>query len=329
LPLAIAAIGIGSIINGFASPAKFIYEREMKFRAVSIEDLINMLSTTIITIVLALWLRNVWALVVGGLLSACLTLVLSYTMFKGPRMGLNWSVSDFRIIIARGKWIIGHSALTALMTVADRLILGFAMSASTFGFYYVARQIVGLIEQFLGTVHFQMGLQVFTELQKDDDPANFRHRYYQYRLLFDGLSMFGAGILLTFAPTLVDIIYDDRYASIAGMIQILAVGLVLIGPGLLREAFSAQRRFREMTMLSLVRAATIWIGLLIAEIAFDSTTAALFVVALHRIPDTIILLRLARRERNVDLLYEIRLLPLVPVGAAIGWGMASAWNLMV
>jgi len=329
VPVAIAAIGIGSIINGFASPAKFIYEREMKFRAVSIENLIVMLSTTVITIFLALWLRNVWALVAGGLLGACITLILSYTMFKGPKMRLNWSVADFKIIIARGKWIIGHSALTALMTVADRLILGFAMSASSFGFYYIARQIVGLIEQFLDSIHAQMGLQVFTALQKDTEIAAFRRRYYQYRILFDGLSMLGAGTLLTFAPTFVSIIYDDRYASTAVMIQILALGLILVGPGLLREAYSAQRKFREMTLLSLVRTTTIWIGLLIAEVVLDSTTIALFVVALHRIPETTILLMMGRSESWVDWIYELRLLPLVPVGAAIGWGMAFAWEHLV
>lgn len=329
LPFAIAAIGGFSVINGFASPAKFIYERQMNFRAVSLEKLITVGLTTIITIALAFWLRNIWALVLGNLARALIMVVLSYTMFTGPKMRLNWDLADFRLIIERGKWIIGHSALTAVMTVADRFILGFAMSGSSFGFYYIARQIVDMVEMFLNAIHAQMGLQVFTALQKSNDAAALRRRYYRYRILFDGLSMFGAGALLTFAPTLVGIIYDDRYADVAVMIQILAVGLILIGPGLLREAYSAQRRFREMTILSLVRATTIWAGLLIAVWGFGSITAALFVIALHRIPDTILLLRMGRRENWVGWLYEIRLLPLTPVGAAAGWGMAYVVKLMV
>lgn len=325
LPLAIAAIGGVSIIGGFASPAKFVYEREMKFRQVSLETLITLVLTTVITIALAFWLRNIWALVLGNLARAFFMVVLSYVMFTGPTMRLSWNFADFRLIIERGKWIIGHSALTAVITMADRFVFGFAMSASSFGFYYIARQIVDMVEMFLNAIHAQMGLQVFTELQKDGEPATLRRRYYRYRVLFDGLSMFGAGALMTFAPTLVHIIYDDRYADVAGMIQILAVGLILIGPGLLREAYSAQRRFREMTMLSLVRAATVWIGLVVAIWGFGSVTAALYVVALHRIPETIILLRMGRGEGWVSLLHEIRLIPLLPVGTAVGWGMAQAW----
>lgn len=326
LPYAIAAIGGLSVINGFASPAKFVYEREMKFRQVSKETLIRLALTTALTIALALWLRNIWALVLGNLVGAVIGVVLSYSMFTGPKMRLNWSLSDFRIIIDRGKWIIGHSALTAMTTMADRFVFGFAMSASSFGFYYIARQIVDLVETFLNAVHAQMGLQVFKALHENGEVSGLRQKYYRYRILFDGLAMFGAGALMTFAQTLVHIIYDDRYADVAGMIQILAVGLLLIGPGLLREAYSAQRRFREMTMLSLVRVATIWIGLVITIWGFGSTTAALFVVALHRIPEIAILLIKGKREGWVALLHEVRLLPLVPLGAATGWGMTLLWE---
>ncbi|WP_342071848.1 oligosaccharide flippase family protein [Yoonia algicola] len=328
LPYAVAAIGAASIITGFASPAKFVYEREMQFRQISLETLIITVFTILITISLAFWLRNIWALVLGNLASAVVTLVLSFVMFKGPKMHLNWSLPDFRLIIARGKWIISHSALGALVDVADRMILGFAMSASSFGFYYIARQIVDLVGLFLNSVHGQMGLQVFTALQKDGDAGRLRTRYYRYRLLFDALTMFAAGTFLTFAPTLVEIVYDDRYANVAGIIQILAIGLILIGPGLLREAYSAQRRFREMTMLSLIRAASIWIGLAIAIFGFGSVTAALFVVALHRIPETAVLLIKGRREDWVSWWFEVRLLPLIAVGAAFGWGLAEMWQLV-
>ena len=328
LAYAIAAIGGVSIIGGFASPSKFMYEREMRFRNVSIDLLVGVVLTTVITILLAVWLENIWALVLGTLARALIMVVTSFALFSGPPMRLNWDREDFRIIIERGKWIISHSGLSALIAMADRFVLGFAMNASSFGFYYIARQIVDMIELFLNAVHTQMGLQVFTELQKSGDTAVLRLRYYRYRIIYDGFAMFGAGALLTFAPSLVDIIYDDRYAAVAGMIQILAIGLILIGPGLLREAFAAERRFREMTTFSLVRAATIWIGLLVATYGFGSVTAALFVIALHRIPEIAFLLIKSNREHWVDWVKEVRLLPLVPAGAAFGWGLAQAWTMM-
>lgn len=324
LPFAIACIGISSIITGFASTSRFVYERDMNFRQISIENLIRAVLSLTITISLALWLRSIWALVFAFLIGAVIQVIFSFALYSGPRMHLNWDRANLQLIVDRGKWIAGQSGLTAILLVADRFVLGFAMSASSFGFYYVARQIVDLVEMFLGSVHAQMGLQVFTELQKNDDASVWRQRYYRYRLLFDGLSMLGAGGLMTFASTLVGIVYDDRYAGIAPIIQILAIGMVLVGPGLLREAFVAERRLKEMTKLSLVRAVTIWGGLAIAVIGFESVTAGLFVIALHRTPEITILLIKGRREGWVSLLHEIRLLPLVPVGAVIGWGLATA-----
>ncbi len=329
LPSAIAAMGAASIISGFASPAKYVYERRMQFRRASIEALVNTTLTIIITIGLAIWLRNIWALVLGYLAKALISVFLSYVLFSGPRMRLNWDLENFKVIVARGKWIVGNSSLSAIVRVADRFILGFAMSASSFGYYYIARQIVDLVELFLYAIHSQMGLQVFTALQEKGEAASLRNKYYRYRILFDGLAMFSAGAFLTFAPTLVDIIYDDRYADVAGMIQILAVGLILIGPCLLREAYSAQRRFREMMVLTLVSAFTIWVGLLIAIVGLGSETAALFVVALHRLPETALLLLKGRKESWVAWLYELRMLPFLLLGAAIGWGMAQAWAWLV
>lgn len=329
LPLAVAAIGAYSIFNGFISTRKFVYEREMKFGQVTKEGLISTVTSAIITIALAYWLRSIWALVWGFVAATLLNVFMSYAMYRGARMGLNWDWENFKIIIARGKWVVGQSALSSIISVADKMILGFAMSASTFGFYYIAKQIAELVEQFLIRLHMQMGLQVFTALQEDGEVTGLRRRYYRYRLVFDGLAMFSAGAFLTFAPTLVEIVYDDRYAEVGGMIQIFAVGLVLIGPGLLREAFIAQRQFREMAMLTLVRAVAIWGGLFIAILVFDSVIAALFVVSLHRIPEVIILLVMGDRKGWVSWFKEIRLLPLVLVGMAVGWGMAEAWDWVV
>ena len=326
LPAAVAAIGMTSVINGFASPAKFLYEREMRFRQVSLATLIIAVLTVSTTIVLAVYLENIWALVLGNLAGALVALVLSFVMFRGPPMRPNWRTEHMRLIIERGKWIVGHSALTAVMGVADRFVLGLAIPASGFGFYYIARQIVDMVEGFLQTIHAQMGLQVFTELQRDGEAEGFRRRYYRYRLAFDVLAFFGAGMLLTVAPLMVEIIYDDRYGRVAGIIQILAPGLLLIGPGLLREAYSAQRRFREMTLLSLLRALSIWIGLAVAVIVFDSVTAALAVIALHRIPEVAVLLFIGHRRGWVDVWREVRLLPLVPAGALAGLGVTWLWQ---
>jgi len=324
LPYAVAATGFAPLVKGFASPVRFLYERRITFQRVTVADLAEAAMTLVAVVALAFWMRSIWALVIGHVIGALVHVALSFALFRGSRMRPNWDRENFRIIISRGKWIMSNSALNAGGNIADRFLLGFAMTAGEFGFYYIARQIIDLGERFLQVTHRQMGLQVFRELQRAQDLIAFRRRYYRYRLFFDALAMFGAGVLLTFAPTLVGILYDDRYAEVAGMIQVLSVGLVLIGPGLLREAFNAERRFRAMATLGLLRAVTIWAGLGLAVFGFRSVPAALLVIALHRVPEIALLLLMGIRRGWVDILREIRILPLAFLGAAAGWAMASA-----
>ncbi len=328
LPYAIFGLGAVAFLNGFASPSKFVYEKDMRFKLVTQCNLLSAFLTMIATVGLALWLQSIWALVLGQVVRAFIEITMSFRVFSGPSMRLNWQRDHVKIILDRGKWIMGHSGLTAVINMADRLLLGFAMSSTTFGFYYIGRQIVDMVEAFLNSMHAQMGLQVFTEFHRTADAADLRRRYYRYRIVFDFVAMFGAGMLLALAPLIVDTIYDDRYTDVTEIIQILSIGLILIGPGLLREAFSAQRRFKTMTMLSLVRAASIWTGLCVAILVFESPVAALFVVALHRIPETILLLNLGRKEAWVSLLREVRFLPFVVLGAALGLGIDRLWTMI-
>lgn len=324
LPYTIAALGGVSLIAGLQSMNRYVYEREMNFVQVTIGMILSNLVGLFVTILLAWWLRSVWALVIGAYVQSITLLVYSFLAFKGPRMGLSLDRPSLAAIIARGKWIIGHSALTALAQAADRLVLGFVMTSSAFGFYFIARQIVDLGSGFLNTVHAQMGLQVFTRIM-GKGPEDFRQKYYRYRLFFDALAGLGAGGVFLLAPGLVDFIFDDRYGEVGPFVQILVFGLLPIGALLLRDAYGAERKFREMTFLSLVSTVTLWIGLMSA-VWMDSIPGALLVIALHRLPEVIILWKLGLSRGWLVFWREGLVLGFFALGAGLGWGLLALWK---
>ena len=153
----------------------------------------------VVTIALAYYFRSIWALVLGYVAKSVVQLALSFLVFRGPRMHLSLNRDDVSIIVERGKWIIGHSSLTGLTQSLDRLVLGFVMTSTTFGLYFIARQIIDLVLTLLKLVHGQVGIQVFTHLQKSE-PAVFRRGYYRYRLFFDGIAGLTAGGMMVLAP---------------------------------------------------------------------------------------------------------------------------------
>ena len=122
--------------------------------------------------------------------------------------------ADFDTVIDRGKWIVGHSALHALSMAGDRLVLGFVMSSSSFGYYFIARQLVDIVQSFLASLDAQMGLQVFTHLHATAT-EKFRKNYYRYRLFFDAIAGVSTGVLVVVSPLIVQILFDDRYLEVA------------------------------------------------------------------------------------------------------------------
>lgn len=324
LPLAITALGASSFLAGFLSMNRYATERDMKFGQVTIGTISANVIGLIVTIVLAYFLRSVWALVLGTVAQTLVLVLHSHLAFAGPRMRPAMNREALSIIFARGKWIIGHSSLTAASQAADRLMLGFVTASATFGYYYIARQVLELVNTFLHSIHTQMGLQVFTHILKT--PETVRKNYYRYRLFYDLPAGLAAGGLFVLAPTLVDIVFDDRFANVAPIIQVLVFALPLLGPLTLREAYSAERRFRDMTLLSVVSASTLWAGLLLATLTFGSFVGALWVIALYRLPE-VLLLYVGAWRRRWFVWWREALIPLIfATGAGLGWLVDLAWQ---
>ena len=169
-----------------------------------------------------------------------------------------------------------------------------------------------------------MGLQVFTRIM-GKGPEDFRTKYYRYRLFFDALAGASAGGLIVLAPLLVDLVFDDRYGQVAPFVQLLIFVLLPIGSLLLREAYSAERKFREMTFLSLISTLTLWAGLL-TTVWLGSVTASLLVIALHRLPETVILWWLSARRGWIIPWREGLVLVFFGLGAGLGWVALTLWE---
>ncbi|MGR3292108.1 MAG: oligosaccharide flippase family protein, partial [Paracoccaceae bacterium] len=319
LPMTIIALGGASFLRGFASPVVFAYERDMRFKRTTLAILSENVLGLVVTILCAFWLRSIWALVLGIGFSAIVRVALSFWLFSGPSMRLDLHRPYLIIIWERGRWIIGHSTLTAIINTADRLLFSFVMSSATFGLYFIARQIIELAGQLLVNVHRQVALQLFKEITQTSDMAARRHKYYRYRRIFDAAAMLGAGALVVIAPLLIEIVFDDRYLGAAPFVQILALSLIFMPMAFIRDAYSAERRFRAITFFSLIQATVLWSGLCIAIFIFQSLILAVFVTALHRIPDITVLLVKSRAEGKVSLRKEIQFMPLLLVGGGIGW----------
>ncbi|WP_165611864.1 oligosaccharide flippase family protein [Cognatiyoonia koreensis] len=327
LPPAIVCIGFAALIQGFETPMRFMSEREMAFGRLTAVDLARNVVTLAVTIALAFYLRSVWALVIGQIFRSVIHVILNNVVFPGPKLAFCLDRESIRVLISRGKWVLGQSTLTVLSQSFDRIFLGFVMTSTTFGFYYTARQLVDLVPQFLQALNNAVILQVFRKLH-ESTPEDFRRNYYRYRLVLDGAAGLVAGGLIIAAPLFVDIIFDDRYAGVAPIMQILSLSILIFGLNILQNAFNAQHRFDVVTKLSIISVLSLVGGLAFATFVLDSVTAALFVVALHRLPEAIVVTYMGHRRGWVVLWREGIIIAVFALGALLGWGVVQLAELV-
>ena len=325
---AIAISGFALVLQGLESVNQHVYAREMKFGPATQIQITFSVVGPIITISLALFWPSVWVLVISGLMITSLRLFMTYWMFPGLPMGFCLQRDYAREIFDRGKWIMSHSILSVATNTADKILLSVFLPASTFGIYSLAFQMIEIPRQFLDKVQHSLLLQVFQSLEKSGDFAQMKQQYYRYRIPYDVLACMATGGFLTASPALIDLMYDPRYAQAGEIMQVLALGLPLMGIGVIREAFISQRRFRLMSLVGLIQAGTIWLGLLVALPVMGSMLGAFLVIAFHRVPELMTLLGLARRENWIVPWKEVRLWPVILIGAALGWGVDYLWSLV-
>lgn len=322
---ALAVAGLQLVLQGLESVNQSFYARDMRFGRITLINLTASVFAPVAAIAIAWIWPSVWALVISGLLAATLRLIMTFVLFNGPTMGICWRSEYVSELIHRGKWIVSHSALSILTNTADKILFSMFLSASAFGTYSLATQIIDIPRNLLGRIQSNLFLQVFRSLDESGDVQAMRRQYYRYRAPFDALACMVAGGLITAAPAVIDLMYDPRYAQAGEILQILALGLPLLGMGLIREAFIARKKLMLMTLVGFVQAVSIWLGMLVALPALGSAMGALLVVALHRVPELLLLLGLAQREGWVVPLKEIRMVPVIAVGALLGLGVDYLW----
>lgn len=325
---ALAVAGLQLVLQGVESVNQHVYAREMRFGRVCQLNVLCSLISPVFTIGIVWFWPDVWALVISGVLAGTLRFILSFLLFSGPSMRIAWEKEHVRELFDRGKWIMGHSILSVATLAADKILLSVFLPASTLGIYSLASQMIEIPRQLLTKIEHSVFLQIFRTLVEPGKVVDMRRQYYRYRIPYDTLACMAAGGFLTASPALIDLMYDPRYAQAGEIMQYLALGLPFLGMGVIREAFSAQKRFRLMTVMSLVQAGTIWLGLVLALPVFGSIVGAFLVVAFHRVPELLVLLGLARRENWIVPWKEIRLWPVILVGAALGWGVDYLWSLV-
>lgn len=164
--------GVTGAMSGMGSPLVTLCTRQMSFRPMITMQIVQKLSAVALSIALALWLRNYWAIVLGSAIGGAISTLLSYFVIPyRPRFTLSRS----RELLGFSSWLFVGQAASALNWRFDQLVIGLFLPPAQLGAYSMAETISALPTREATAPLIQTLFPSFARMQGDRD--RLRHAY--------------------------------------------------------------------------------------------------------------------------------------------------------
>lgn len=211
------------VLNALAVVPQSMAYREMRFKWLSLLDVLAAVVSSLATLLLALAGQGVWALVLGSLGGAALRtlLLLALGTWAWPQFALRGLGHHLRfggaVTASRIVWQLAHQA--------DIVVAGRTMSRDAVGLYAVVMQLATLPMQKTMSVLNQVAFPAMARLQ-DELPRLRARLIAAIRLLFFAAvpALWGiAGV----APEIVELLLDERWAGAVFPLQMASLAAPL------------------------------------------------------------------------------------------------------
>lgn len=217
--LVIKIIAISSIFAGFRNIGVIFFQKELKFNKQFLFDFSATSTDLVVSVALTFVLRNVWALVWGGLVGNFIRLFMSYLLHP-YRPRVRFEKVEAKELFGFGKWILGSSILLFLATQGADIFVGKMIGVTALGFYQIAFLLSNLPDSEITHVISWVTFPAYSKMQ--DDIPRLREAYLkvlQFTVLISIPLAVGIFIL---APEFTKIFLGDKWLPMVPVMQVLA-----------------------------------------------------------------------------------------------------------
>jgi len=218
LPIASLAL----IFKGFASVHIHLYTRDLKVKKLVILKVLTQTFSLLVVIVLALYYKNIWAIVIGSLCGALLNTLLSFSLFTQPKNRLRLDKFALQDIFKLGKWLLFATIFHFLIGNGDRLLLGGLITKTEMGLYNLAAMFTQIPISILAALSGNI-LMPFLAKSFNDNPDDFNEKFNDLlkKIL---LYMFPiVACLAILGDFIIRFLYPSSFHNAGKIVQLLAV----------------------------------------------------------------------------------------------------------
>lgn len=271
----IRVTGLVMIIMAFCNIGTIYFQKELRFNKLFIYQLGGTLTDCIVTICIVLVYKTIWSLVIGKLVGTSVMCLLSYIM-SPYRPALSLDLAKARELWKFGKWILGGTILSFLMTQGDDFFVWGMLGVSSLALYQIAYKFSCMPATEITNVISQVTFPAYSKLQ--DDIPRLRDAYLKVLQLTAFLSVPVAGLIFILAPDFVRLFLKPKWLPMVPAMQILAIFGLLRSLGATRgPVFRAVGKLRIVTKLQSIKLVVLVILIYFLTKRFDIAGTALAV----------------------------------------------------
>jgi lipopolysaccharide exporter len=217
----IRVAGLIMIMTGFMNIRVIYFKKELEFQKQFLFIMTGTLADLILSVIFAIVLQNIWALVYGHLAGSLARLIISYVIVPWrPRFSIE--IDKIRDMYGYGRWIFWSSLFIFLLTEGDDAFLGKVLGVTALGFYQMAHRISNLPATEITHVISSITFPAYAKLQ--DNQLALRDAYMRVLKLTAVLTIPTAGGIFILAPELTQLLLGERWMPMVPAMRVLVIG---------------------------------------------------------------------------------------------------------
>ena len=211
------------VFSGFGSTTGAVLHKQLRVARLGMFEIALAILTIIAQVGAALVFRNVWAVVVGMMITSAATLIISYLFIPGTRHRFMVDPQSARELLHFGKWVFLSSIVYFFAMNFDRLYFAKQITLAELGVYGIARNLAEVISQLVTRAS---GFVLYpTVAAAGLAPVELRQKLLRgRRTLLLGAAV-GLGAFAAMGDIIVGLLYDPRYSQAGLILPLLSVGV--------------------------------------------------------------------------------------------------------
>lgn len=323
-PLAVTSFMLA--IEGQGSMNQYRALRHGRVQRYALYDFVPSIIQIVSALIIAYFLRNVWAVVASILIGSSVKVWLSYALFPGTRRFYRADREVAGDLWRFSRMIAASSAVYLVITQVDKLAMARILTLGQFGTYVIASTLASAPTSFAfnytTSIVYPAAAAAWRAGQSVSDA------YYKCWGRFFYLYALGAGALIGAADLLIRFLYDPRYLPAARYLSILAISTSMtMLTRSMHEVMVANGRTSALLELQIVRLIWLVAGGLLALARYDAMILVL-TIGLIEVP---VYCYASWRMQQLHLIRwrrELTVFLAIGAGAGVGFAMSYVGRLL-